>query len=60
MYNSAFAAKKSTPGKSKEELQMEKRQDLERRLDDVQSQLSKGGQSAKKTPKKGVCNKLSL
>lgn len=49
-----FVAKKSTPGKSKEELQMEKRQDLEHRLDLVQTQLSKGGQSTtKKTPKKG-------
>ena len=45
-----LTAKKNLPGKSKEQLQHEKRQDLERRLDDVQSQLNKGG---KKTAKKG-------
>lgn len=47
-----YLAKKAT-GKSKEELQMEKRQHLEQRLDAVQSQLSKGGQP-KKTQKKGL------
>jgi len=44
-----FVAKKV--GKSKEEAQLEKRQELERRLEDVKGQL--GTSQSKKTPKKG-------
>ena len=48
-----FNLAKRTPGKSKEEAQMEKKQELEKRLEDVKGQL---GNSAppKKTPKKGI------
>ena len=46
---SSIVAKKI--GKSKEEAQLEKRQELERRLEDVKGQL--GTSQSKKTPKKG-------
>ena len=44
-----FVAKRQ-PGKSKEEAQMEKKQQLERRLEDVKDQLNVS--QPKKTPKK--------
>lgn len=52
-------AAKRTPGKSKEEAQLEKKQELEKRLEDVKGQL---GNTAppKKTPKKGKCFFLFL
>ena len=47
-----FAAQKRTPGKSKEEAVREKKQELEKRLQDVQGQLG----SVKKTKSKtGEC-----
>ena len=46
---SFLAAKKSLPGKSKDEIQNAKRQDLEQRLEAVQTQI---GKSSKKTPAK--------
>ena len=46
-----LVAAKRTPGKSKEEVQLEKKQELEKRLEDVKGQLS--GTQPKKTPKKG-------
>ena len=42
---------KRTPGKSKEEATLEKKQELEKRLENVKGQLS--GSQPKKTPKKG-------
>ncbi|XP_052223772.1 bromodomain-containing protein 2-like isoform X3 [Dreissena polymorpha] len=42
---------KRTPGKSKQQVQLEKRQELEKRLQDVNGQLG-GGSSAKKPSKK--------
>ena len=44
-------AAKRTPGKSKQQAQQEKRVDLEKRLQDVNSQL---GGPPKKPPKKGT------
>jgi len=49
-----FSAKR-TPGKSKQQVQQEKRQDIEKRLQDVTGQLG-GGASAKKSSKKGMYN----
>ena len=46
-----FLAKR-TPGKSKQQVQQEKRQELEKRLQDVTGQL--GGSAAKKSSKKGI------
>ena len=47
----SFIAAKKTQGKSKEEAQKEKKQELEKRLQDVSGQL--GGQFNKKNAKKG-------
>ena len=51
---------KRAPGKSKEEAQLEKKHELEKRLEDVKGQLSGGQQTlqpqqqSKKNPKKGT------
>ena len=50
IHRDSFSAKR-TPGKSKEEMNLEKKQELEKRLENVKGALS-GGQP-KKTPKKG-------
>ena len=47
---SKFVLAKRTPGKTKEEAQLEKKHELEKRLQDVKGQL---GQPNKKTPRKG-------
>jgi len=48
-----LTAKKASSGKSKEELTLEKRQELERRLQDVSGQLNHGKKPAK--PKGNAC-----
>jgi hypothetical protein len=48
-----WIAAKRQPGRSKEEAQLEKKHELEKRLEDVQGQL--GTAALKKTPKKGLC-----
>ena len=66
--NIIIAAKRA-PGKSKEEAQLEKKHELEKRLEDVKGQLSGGQQtlqqqpqqSSKKNPKKGeLCDIMIL
>lgn len=49
--NLNFTAMKKPVGKTKEELALEKKRELEKRLQDVSGQLN----SAKKPPKKGEC-----
>lgn len=51
-----FLAIKKPVGKTKEELALEKKRELEKRLQDVSGQLN----STKKPPKKGECLKLLL
>ncbi len=52
---------KRTPGKSKEEAQQEKKQELEKRLEDVKGQLgSTAPPKTNKTPKKGLLHFLKL
>lgn len=51
--NLSHLVAKRPQGKSKEEAQLEKEQELKRRLADVRGQL--GGGQSKKTPKKGLC-----
>ena len=48
-----FFTAKRTPGKTKEEAQLEKKQELEKRLEDVKGQLGNTAPQ-KKTPKKGT------
>ena len=55
MINILFSAKRQ-PGKSKEEVQMEKKQLLERRLEDVKDQLNVS--QPKKTPKKSKIKRV--
>jgi len=44
---------KKQPGRSKEDIQLEKKQQLEKRLQDVKGVLNPGTTPSKKTPKKG-------
>lgn len=52
LVNCSVSVAKRQPGRSKEEATLEKKHELEKRLEDVQGQLG-GTPAPKKTPKKG-------